>query len=318
MTWFGGKLLIMAEVDLVSLNPAAPFAFLAQSTEDLEKIDEFVETASRSVTARDIAIAVLILLITWPAAVFLGRLAKRAAARIPGVSEYLPPAIGRLVSTGVSLFGVAAAVGALGVDVQWITLVVIVSLIITVLMIRPLIENLASGLLLTARPAFSVGDEIVTNGHTGRVIEINARSTVLRTQEAHRIHIPNGDVLDEPLIVYSAFKNRRSDLDIEIDYRADTEKTKELIVAAAESVPHVAAEPSPVVRAKGFGNGTVILSLRWFHQSNFSARTQTLDGVVLAVKQALDNAGVEMPSPELVVRQPDTSPLFESSTTNGR
>jgi small-conductance mechanosensitive channel len=63
--------------------------------------------------------------------------------------------------------------------------------------------------------------EIETNDYTGEVIEINARSTVIKTTDWTRIHIPNTDVLHNPITVFTAFERRRSAIELEIEYRAD-------------------------------------------------------------------------------------------------
>ena len=100
------------------------------------------------------------------------------------------------------LIALAWAVSLLGVEVGWFALVVASGLIVFVLMVRPLVENLAAGLLLQSRPSFGIGDQIETNGYRGDVISITARSTIIQTRDWKRIHIPNQDVLDESLDVY--------------------------------------------------------------------------------------------------------------------
>ena len=49
----------------------------------------------------------------------------------------------------------------------------------------------------------------------------------------------------------------------------------------------------------------MILRLRWWHESQLGTDGTALDGGVREVKRALDAVGVNMPSPELIVRQPD-------------
>jgi small-conductance mechanosensitive channel len=109
----------------------------------------------------------------------------------------------------------------LGVDIGWFTVTIGLVAVVFVLMIRPLIENLAAGLLLETRPSFSLGDEIETSGFTGEVVEISARSTAVKTRDHRRVHIPNTDVLDNTIVVYTALDRRRSHIELQIEYAAD-------------------------------------------------------------------------------------------------
>ena len=276
---------------------------VAQSIDDLEKIEEAVDTSA--VTGWDIVAALGILALTWPVAVLAGRLSMRLIRRVPGIPEYVYELLKRGVRVTVSIMGLALSMSLLGVDVGWFTVSLGLVAVVVVLMLRPLIENLAAGLLLQTRPAFSTGDEIETNGIRGDVVVINARSTVIQTRDWKRVHIPNQDVLADSVTVFTAFERRRSQIDLEIDYGAEIERASRLLVEAALGVEGVHSDPPPYIRARGFGTGTYVLSLRWWHDPDLSAGSRTLDGVVREVKRVLDEAGIDLPSPELIVRQPD-------------
>ncbi|MEA2002705.1 MAG: mechanosensitive ion channel [Actinomycetota bacterium] len=283
-----------------------PTHLVAQSVDDLEKIEEVVDTAG--VSGWDVFAGVLVLVLTWPVGVAVGRITKRAIRRIPGVPEYALNLAKRGAQILTSIVGVAISMSLFGVNVGWFTVTVALVLVLAVLMLRPLIENLAGGLLLETRPSFRIGDEIETEGVRGEVTEINARTTVIRTRDWKMVHIPNNDVLSEAITVLTALERRRSTIELEIEYGAEIAETTRLLVKAASGVDGVHADPSPYIRARGFGTGTYILSLRWWHDPDLSSGGRTLDGVVRAVKRVLDEAGIALPSPEVIVRQPDQKP----------
>ena len=241
----------------------------------------------------------------WPIGLIAGRLASRIVRRIPGSPDFLPDLVARSVRSLVFIVGLPLSLSLVGVDVGWFTVVVLLVAVIAILMLRPLIENLAAGLLLQSRPAFNIGDEIESNGFVGDVDLITVRSTVLRTRDGRRVHIPNQDVLDNAVVVYTSLEKRRSSIDLEIEYGADIDEASRCLVSAAMSLEGVEEEPSPSVRARSFGSGTYVLSLRWWHEPDLSSGSRTLDGVVRAVKRELDDAGIRMPSPESIIRQPD-------------
>jgi small-conductance mechanosensitive channel len=283
-----------------------PTDLVAQSVDDLGKIEEAVDTAG--VTGWDVFAGLLVLVLTWPVAIAVGRITKRAIRRVPGVPEYVLNLAKRGAQILVSIVGLAISMSFFGVDVGWFTVTVALVLVLAVLMLRPLVENLAGGLLLQTRPSFRIGDEIETKLVRGEVTEINARTTVIQTRDWEVVHIPNNDVLSDAIKVFTALARRRSTIELEIEYGADIAETTRLLVEAASGVDGVHADPSPYIRARGFGTGTYILSLRWWHDPDLSSGSRTLDGVVRAVKRVLDEAGIALPSPELIVRQPDQKP----------
>ena len=226
---------------------------------------------------------------------------RRVSQRVPGTPDYVPELVGRAVRWLVMLVAVAWAVSLFGVEIGWFALVVASVVIILVLMVRPLVESLAAGLLLQSRPSFTIGDQIETNGYRGEVLSITARSTVLRTRDGKRIHIPNQDVLNSSLDVYTAFDRRRSSVDLGIDYAVDPDHASRILQEAVAGVEGVRDDPAPVALVRGFGDGFTILQLRWWHDPDISSQTHTLDRVLRATKRALDDAGIDMPAPEIRV-----------------
>jgi small conductance mechanosensitive channel len=274
-------------------------AFLEQ---DGSKIEEFIDTSS--VTGWDIVVGLTILVLSFPLSSFVswivGRIIRKS--QMPDAVRVL---IKRLARSAVIIVGVAVAVSLMGVSVQWFTVVVVFIGLVAVLMLRPLVENFSAGLLLEVRGSFVVGDEIESNGHEGEVQAINGRTTVLQTRDGRRVAIPSTDVLDNSIIIYTAFEKRRSSLTVDIEYRADLDAAEAALIAAASSAAGVLDDPAPSIRARDFGSGTYELELRWWHGPRLSDESQAQDQVVRSVKQQLDAAGIAMPSPERIIRQPD-------------
>jgi len=270
--------------------------------QDGSKINEFVDTSS--VSGWDVIIAVAIVVVALPlssgVAWIVGRVMRKS--QLPDSVRLL---VRRLARSAVIVVGVAIAVSLVGVSVQWFTVVVVFVGLIAVLMLRPLVENFSAGLLLEVRGSFVVGDEIESNGHEGEVQIINGRTTVLQTRDGRRVAIPSTDVLDNSIIIYTAFEKRRSSLTVDIAYVAELDAAETALIDAASSAGGVLDDPAPFVRARGFGSGTYQLELRWWHGPRLSDESQALDQVVRNVKRNLDAAGIAMPSPERIVRQPD-------------
>lgn len=281
---------------------------LEQDAEDLEKIEE----ATRSVSTTDLAIGFGALVVAWPVALGVGWVAERALRRFPG-SDHVKKLIVRIVRSSVAFVFLAIALSRFGVDVGWFTVVLLFIAAVLFLMLRPLLENLAAGLVLETRRSFGVGDEIQTKGYTGEVIELNGRTTVVQLRDWRRVHIPSTDVLEDAIVVFTAFERRRSSLELWVAEDLDLDHVTDVIVAATSDVEGVRGDPAPSVVATGFGNGTVGLEVRWWHRPGLGDEKHTRDRVVRALAVALPANGIAMPGPQVLLGSPgdDDAPADE-------
>lgn len=278
-----------------------------QDGEDLEKIEQ----ATASVTTADIVIGIGALVLAWPIALGVGWLVNRGLRRLPG-QDHLKKAIVRTVRASVVFTGLAIALSRFGIDIGWFTVVVVFIAAVLFLMLRPLLENLAAGLVLETRRSFGIGDEIQTKGYTGTVIELNARTTVLQLRDWRRVHVPSTDVLEDSIVVYTAFDRRRSQVELWVADDLDLDRTTDALVAATASVDGVLAAPAPSVKAHGFGNGTIGLELRWWHGPSLGDEKATRDRVVRTLAVALPAAGITMPAPEIRLEATTQAPPTEA------
>jgi small-conductance mechanosensitive channel len=270
--------------------------------QDGSKLGEIVDTSS--VTGWDVVVASALIVISFPLSKAVAWIVGKALRKVK-MPEEVRPLIRRLTRATVMIVMFAVAMSLVGVSVAWFTVVLAAVLLVAVLMLRPLVENFSAGLLLEVRSPFVVDDEIETNGHEGTVEEVSGRTTVLRTRDGRRVNVPSTDVLNNSITVYTAYASRRSSITLEIAYDADLDTAEKELVAAASSAEGVLDDPPPSVRARGFDSGTYVLELRWWHGSGLADESQALDRVVRNVKKRLDAAGIAMPAPERIVRQPD-------------
>ncbi|MCZ6462320.1 MAG: mechanosensitive ion channel, partial [Actinobacteria bacterium] len=157
-----------------------------------------IDTGSNSFWSLLLAIAVVGI------SLFVGRWVRRKVRRvlkeIEGLDEYAGATLGRFAGWAVVMLGIVLALTVLGVDMVAISLLIVIILALVVLMGRPLIQSWGAGLLLQARAPFRPGDRIETMNYIGYVEEVNARSVVMRTGDGQIVHIPNLDVVQNPLV----------------------------------------------------------------------------------------------------------------------
>jgi small conductance mechanosensitive channel len=241
-----------------------------------------------------VAAAVGVVLLAIPVAHAIAKVVRGALARVPNMPDEVVRDSGRFSKGFVYLIAVGLALRLLGLGAGWMTLLVVLALVIGVLMLRPMIENSAAGLLLTLRPAFAVGDQIETGEYRGTVTQIGSRSTVLQTSQGLRIHIPNTQVLGGPIVVYTASDSRKAQFDVSLAHGTDLDQVTELIMGVIPDVDGVQEDPAPAVQASGFQNDTVTLSVSYWYSSSMTSDSSVTDGVIRATEKALVGAGVTL------------------------
>ncbi len=267
------------------------------------------------VSGWDVVIAISVITVAFPISRFVDRLVRRAARRVPNAS----PEIVKMTGRGgryFTLFVLGSwAVSLVGVEIGWAVIIGIVTLFLVVMIMRPMVENAAAGMLLRARPTFALGDEIVVSGYSGTVMDINARTTSLKTRDGWRVHIPNKEVLNEDLVVLTAYDSRRASVDVRVDSRADLDWVTRLLVDAVSEIESVLPDPAPAVMARSFGDGFINLSVRFWFGPDTRTDVGVTDLAIRAIQLTLDEAGVDMPTPQLRIRTTESG--IDDSRSSG-
>ena len=134
------------------------------------------------------------------------------------------------------------------------------------------LQNFAGGVMILLFKPFKVGDYIEAQGFQGTVKEIQIFNTIIRTNDAQTIIIPNGGLSTGSLKNYSSEKYRRVDLDFHFAYGADLEAVKKAINKVQAASPLIIQGPvddSPVVAEPWVGitelaeKGVVVNTRTW-------------------------------------------------------
>jgi small conductance mechanosensitive channel len=187
---------------------------------------------------------------------------------------------------GVDAAGIIALLGSAGVAIG--------------LAIQGSLSNLAGGVLLLILHPFRVGDYITTDsGHEGTVDEVQIFYTKLKTPDNKVIVLPNGQLSNNSLINATASKHRRLDMTVGISYQADIRKAKDILLQLIQTDPAVCKERDMQVFVDSLGDSSINMGIRcWFHREDFLEGKWRLNE---NIKYALDEAGIEIPLPQLDV-----------------
>lgn len=163
---------------------------------------------------------------------------------------------------------------------------------------KDIFQNLLSGILLLLSEPFRIGDQIISGNFEGTVEDIQIRATTIRTYDGRRVVIPNSQLYTTPMTVNTAYSQRRLEFEVGIGYENDIVKAQEIILNTLKGEPSVSKLAEPSVITTALADSSITLKVRWMIDDGTQAnRVASINDVIIAVKNALDDAGVSIPSP---------------------
>ncbi len=244
-------------------------------------------------TGRQILAAVIVLIAAYPIGPLVQRLVKCAFRKVPGVPPALVYDVSRGARTLIWLSAGAIALSLVGVGGIWIAIVLVVVLLLVVLTVRHQIQSTSAGLVLTARPSLGVGVQIEVMGARGTVLDIGSHSTVLESIDGVKTYIPNTSMLDEMVHVYTASDARRAQFDMSLAAGTDIAKALGVISKSLAAAEGVLSDPAPEVLATQLDQDAMIVTARFRYSSKLKTDIAPVSAAILAVRSALDDAGIE-------------------------
>ncbi len=264
-------------------------------------------------TASDWITAGATTLISILLAILIRRLTKRRIRKKDHHAELIDFG-GRLLMAMVLAAGVYYTLDALQVQLGPALGAFGIGALFVAVGLQPLLVNMVGSFVLQARRPFRRGDQIMSNGFEGTVIDITSTSTVLFSYNGESIHIPNGQVLSAPLVNWTHEPVRRTVLPIKVPYGCDLPRILALVGRATRQALDDENLPPAEALAVGFGTHGIDIELRFWHYSDRLESQVARSQVVVAVDQALKEAGVVIPFNQLVLHAADASKPPASDT----
>lgn len=288
----------MAETPAKALNNVAAIGdpnggFNFDFSAALVRINSWIDGGIRLLP--NIAVAIVVILVFYGIGVLMRRLImKRARSRsrgnlgevLGGFIMYLIVGLGILLGATIVIPSVKPGdlVAGLGVSSVAIGFA-----------FKDILQNWLAGLLILLRQPFDIDDQIEVKGFEGTVERIETRATIIRTYDGQRIVIPNSDIYTNAVIVKTAHENRRSQYDVGIGYGDDIGQACEVIRQAVGKLAEVCADPSPEALPWDLAASWVTIRVRWWTHSRRSDVVLVHAQVIRAVKEALQQARIDLP-----------------------
>jgi MscS family membrane protein len=167
------------------------------------------------------------------------------------------------------------------------------------------LSDTISGFMIMIDQPFRIGDRIeITELDTwGDVVDIGLRSTRIRTRDNRMVIVPNS-LIAKSLVVNHAYPDTeyRIQVHVGVAYGTDLELARETIVKAVEGVEGVLQHQPVEALFLEFGDSALIFRVRWWIETYVDTR-RMFDSVNTAIYHALNQAGIEIPFPQMDIRQ---------------
>jgi small-conductance mechanosensitive channel len=162
---------------------------------------------------------------------------------------------------------------------------------------QDLVANFVAGIFILKDKPFEVGDYIEWDGNGGVVREINLRVSKLDTWDNEQLTVPNGDLAGSVVKNPVANDTRRVTVDFGIDYGADSDLARSIILEEASAIEGVLADPEPSAPLTALGDSAVVLNARVWIDPAETGAGGVKNELIERVKHRFDEAGVGMPYP---------------------
>lgn len=186
----------------------------------------------------------------------------------------LDPLVRRLVVDWVRplflIFAILAALHHLGVDLTSAVVVLGATALAIGMALRNSLSNVAAGALLLTTQPYRGGELVDISGKVGTVIEMTLLHTTIRTGDGLFVFVPNSNVLANAITNFSTNGQRRVDLVLTVDAKANLDKVEELLLAALQAQESVLPEPAPqFVVVQMLHYGVQVRASAWTHNEHF-------------------------------------------------
>ena len=192
-----------------------------------------------------------------------------------------------LGTMGVSTTTLAAALGGIGVGIG--------------LALKDKASNVASGIFILLFHPYRIGDFVTVAGYSGTVRTIRIMYTELLTLGNQIVVVPNSTATAAVIVNYSVLDTRNIEFEIGVGYDTNLADCVRIMKEIFLQSPYVHDADSVKIYVQNLGDSAITVYARVP-----VARTDYFDArhaLYISVKEALDNAGIDIPYPQLVVHR---------------
>lgn len=199
-----------------------------------------------------------------------------------------------LLSYVIAGIGFVSTLSTLGVSwdkLQWLVAALSVGLGFGM---QEIFANFISGIMILFERPVRIGDTITIGNLSGTVSKIRIRATTITDFDRKDIIVPNKTFITGQLINWSLTDTiTRVTLRLGVDYGADLDLVRKLLLQAAHGNARVLKDPEPIVYFLNFGESTLDHELR-MHVRDLGDRNPVLDEINRFINKEFKANGVRI------------------------
>ncbi|MCW8887511.1 MAG: mechanosensitive ion channel [Gammaproteobacteria bacterium] len=260
-------------------------------------MEEIIETGRQ--LAIDYGLNLILAILTYVVGKWVSKILKKTVIKVmtrAKTDAILITFTSNLVYAALIVFVVIAALGQLGVQTTSFIAILGAAGLAVGLALQGSLSNFAAGVLMIIFRPFKVGDFIEAGGASGIVEGIDIFTTLIRTGDNKVIFIPNGSIMSDNIVNYSAKETRRIDMVVGIGYDADIKKAKDILTEIVNADERILKDPAVTIGVSELADSSVNIVLRpWVKSGDYWGVHFDLNETI---KNRFDEASISIPYPQ--------------------
>jgi len=195
-----------------------------------------------------------------------------------------------LSSAGIDLTALSVLGGAVGVGIGF--------------GLQKLAANYVSGFVILAERSMRIGDSVKVDNFEGRITDIKARYTVIRSATGRESIVPNELLITQRVENLSLTDPKvwQSTV-VSVAYGSPVDQVMALLTAACAAQPRVLSDPAPSVALSAFGADGLEFTVVYWIDDPHNGQLNLRSDINRSILTALQVHGIEIPYPQRVVHQ---------------
>lgn len=279
--WVSGLLpLVLKEMDDISWT-------IGSNTLSLRTMIEGALTAG----------AVMIVML-WISSAIESRLLRKAV----GADLSLRKAVSNATRALLMFLGLILALSAVGIDLTALSVLGGAIGVGIGFGLQKLAANYVSGFVILAERSMRIGDNVRVDGFEGRITDINARYTVIRSLAGRESIVPNEILITSRVENLSLADSQVwQSTEVSVAYGSDVDLVMRLMDEAALAQPRVLRDPPPGAALSKFGADGLEFILGYWISDPQNGQLTLRSDINLHLLRLLQANGIEIPYPQRVV-----------------
>ena len=243
--------------------------------------------------------AVLVMLLTlWVSSAIEAKLLKSSS----GSELSLRKAVSNAVTSLLLFVGLMLSLSAVGIDLTALSVLGGAVGVGIGFGLQKLAANYVSGFVILAERSMRIGDSVKVDGFEGRISDIKARYTVIRSLTGRESIVPNEMLINSRVENLSLADSRiLQSTQVTVAYGTDVDGVMQLLMQACEEQNKVLKDPLPFVTLTNFGADGLEFGAHYWVDEQQAGLLTLKSEINIRILQLLQAKGIEIPYPQRVV-----------------